>query len=139
MRGFNSSYDLLFKDYKLGRISLKVTGKHNIQNSLLARIHRSELDIPFPAIQDGLGKFSGVYRRFDLKGEAGGITVYDDYAHHPTVATLEALRIVPKRKFSSIPAIYTQGPIDFYEEFGKSFFSCDCLILAPIYILFGTT
>ncbi len=94
MQGFNSSYDLLFKDYKLGRISLKVTGKHNIQNSLLAASIGLELDIPFPAIQDELGKFSGVYRRFDLKGEAGGITIYDDYAHHPTeiIATLEGFK-----------------------------------------------
>ena len=136
MQGFGSSYDLLFKDYKLGRISLKVTGKHNIQNSLLAASIGLELDIPFPAIQDGLSKFSGVYRRFDLKGEAGGITVYDDYAHHPTeiMATLEGFKDSAKRRIVTLfqPHLFSRTR-DFYKEFGKSFFSCDCLILAPVY------
>ncbi len=136
MQGFSSSYDLLFKEYKLGRISLKVTGKHNIQNSLLAASIGLELDIPFPAIQDGLSKFSGVYRRFDLKGEAGGITVYDDYAHHPTeiMATLEGFKDSAKRRIVTLfqPHLFSRTR-DFYKEFGKSFFSCDCLILAPVY------
>ncbi|MEN6445728.1 MAG: UDP-N-acetylmuramate--L-alanine ligase [Candidatus Cloacimonas sp.] len=136
MQGFGSSYDLLFKDYKLGRITLKVNGRHNIQNSLLAASIGLELDIPFSAILEGLNKFSGVYRRFDLKGEAAGITIYDDYAHHPTEikATLEGFKDSAKRRIVTLfqPHLYSRTR-DFYEKFGKSFFSCDCLILAPIY------
>jgi UDP-N-acetylmuramate--alanine ligase len=80
MKDFTSSYDLSYKDYKLGRITMQVTGRHNIQNSLLAATIGLELDIPFKAIQEGLAKYCGVYRRFELKGEAAGITVMDDYA-----------------------------------------------------------
>ncbi|HQO17636.1 MAG TPA: UDP-N-acetylmuramate--L-alanine ligase [Candidatus Cloacimonas sp.] len=136
MQGFSSSYDLLFKDYKLGRIALKVTGRYNIQNSLLAAAIGLELNLPFAAIQDGLSKFSGVYRRFDWKGEANGITIFDDYAHHPTEikATLEGFKDSAKRRIVTLfqPHLFSRTR-DFYEQFGKSFFSCDCLILAPIY------
>ncbi|HNZ32772.1 MAG TPA: UDP-N-acetylmuramate--L-alanine ligase [Candidatus Cloacimonas sp.] len=136
MQGFKSSYDLSYKEYKLGRINLNVTGKYNIQNSLLAASIGLELDIPFTAIQLGLQEFNGVYRRFDMKGEAAGITVYDDYAHHPTEikATLEGFKDSVKRRIVVLfqPHLYSRTR-DFYEEFGKSFFSCDCLILAPIY------
>jgi UDP-N-acetylmuramate--alanine ligase len=71
-----------------------------------------------------------------LKGEVESITVYDDYAHHPTeiAATLDGFRESTKRRIVALfqPHLYSRTR-DFYEQFGKSFFSCDCLILAPIY------
>jgi len=113
-----------------------VTGKHNIQNSLLAAAIGLELDLPFKSIQDALAKYSGVYRRFELKGEAQSITIYDDYAHHPTeiIATLEAFKDSVDRRIVALfqPHLYSRTR-DLYEKFGKAFFSCDCLILAPIY------
>ncbi len=136
MKDFAASYDLSYKEYKLGRISMNVTGRHNIQNSLLAATIGLELDIPFKAIAEGLAKYSGVYRRFDLKGDAAGITVYDDYAHHPTEikATLEGFKDSAKRRIVALfqPHLYSRTR-DFYTQFGKAFFSCDCLLLAPIY------
>jgi len=136
MKDFSASYDLCFKGYKLGRITMKVTGRHNIQNSLLAAAIGLELDIPFKAIQDGLSQYSGVYRRFELKGEAAGITVYDDYAHHPTEikATLEGFKDSAKRRLVVLfqPHLYSRTR-DMYNQFGNAFFSCDCLIMAPIY------
>lgn len=136
MKDFQASYDLAYKGYKLGRISMNVTGKHNIQNSLLAASIGLELDLPFKSIQAGMAAFNGVYRRFELKGEAGGITVYDDYAHHPTeiMATLEGFKDSVDRRIVALfqPHLYSRTR-DLYEKFGKAFFSCDCLILAPIY------
>jgi UDP-N-acetylmuramate--alanine ligase len=136
MKDFVASYDLAFKGYNLGRITMNVTGKHNIQNSLLAAAIGLELDLPFKSIQDALAKYSGVYRRFELKGEAQSITIYDDYAHHPTeiIATLEAFKDSVDRRIVALfqPHLYSRTR-DLYDKFGKAFFSCDCLILAPIY------
>ncbi|MCB5271338.1 MAG: UDP-N-acetylmuramate--L-alanine ligase [Candidatus Cloacimonetes bacterium] len=136
MKDFVTSYSLAYKGYKLGRITMNVTGKHNIQNSLMAAAIGLELDLPFKSIQDALANFSGVYRRFDLKGEVNDIIVYDDYAHHPTeiMATLEGFKDSVDRRIVALfqPHLYSRTR-DLYEKFGKSFFSCDCLILAPIY------
>lgn len=136
LKNFKASYDLTFKGYKLGRISMNVTGRHNIQNSLLACALGLELDIPFKHIQEGMAAFNGVYRRFEYKGEAGGITLYDDYAHHPTeiLATLEAFKDSVDKRIVALfqPHLYSRTR-DLYEQFGKAFFSCDCLIVAPIY------
>ena len=136
MKGFQAQYDALYKGYCLGRINMKVTGKHNILNSLLAVAMGLELDIPFNAIQKGLSDYKGVYRRFELKAEVNGIAVFDDYAHHPTeiTATLEGFRESTQRRIVVIfqPHLYSRTR-DFYQDFGKAFFSCDLLILAPIY------
>ncbi|MDI9528456.1 MAG: UDP-N-acetylmuramate--L-alanine ligase [Candidatus Cloacimonadota bacterium] len=136
MQDLSAEYDVRYKDYNLGRIKMQITGRHNIQNSLLAVGIGLELDIPFEHIQNGLREFNGVYRRFELKGEVESITVYDDYAHHPTeiAATLDGFRESTKRRIVALfqPHLYSRTR-DFYEQFGKSFFSCDCLILAPIY------
>lgn len=136
MKDFAAEYDVCYKSYKMGRISMKVTGRHNIQNSLLAVGIGLELDIPFKHIHAGLKEYNGVYRRFELKGTAQGITIYDDYAHHPTEisATLDGFKDSTKRRIVTLfqPHLYSRTR-DFYKQFGQAFFSCDCLILAPIY------
>ncbi len=136
MKDFNAAYDVSYRNYNLGRVAMKVTGRHNIQNSLLAVGIGLELDIPFKYIQAGLQEYSGVYRRFELKGTAGDITVYDDYAHHPTEisATLDGFRESTKRRIVTLfqPHLYSRTR-DFYHQFGNAFFSCDLLLLAPIY------
>ena len=136
MKDFAASFDVLYKNYKLGRISMKVTGKHNILNALQAVGIGLELDVPFKAIKDGLSEYNGVYRRFELKGEVNGITVFDDYAHHPTEisATLEGFKDSTQRRIVALfqPHLYSRTR-DLYAEFAKAFFSCDSLILAPIY------
>lgn len=136
MKDFAAEYDVRYKNYKMGRISMKVTGRHNIQNSLLAVGIGLELDIPFKHIHAGLKEYNGVYRRFELKGTAQGITIYDDYAHHPTEisATLDGFKDSTKRRIVTLfqPHLYSRTR-DFYKQFGQAFFSCDCLILAPIY------
>jgi len=136
MKNFASEYDVSYKNYKLGRISMKVTGKHNIQNSLLAVGIGLELDVPFDRIQAGLAEYCGVYRRFELKGEAQGITIYDDYAHHPTeiMATLEGFRESTGRRIVALfqPHLFSRTK-DLTNDFARAFFACDYLLLAPIY------
>ncbi len=136
MKNFQTEYDLLFKGYKLGKIKMQVTGRHNVQNSLLAVGMGLELDIPFDRIQAGLAEYNGVYRRFELKGEVAGITVYDDYAHHPTeiIATLDGFKESTQRRIVVLfqPHLFSRTK-DLYNEFGRAFFSCDQLMLAPIY------
>jgi len=136
MRDFTAEYDAHYKGYKLGRIRMKVNGRHNILNSMLAVGIGLELDIPFNHIREGLSNYNGVYRRCELKGEAQGITVYDDYAHHPTeiIATLEGFKEASKRRIVTLfqPHLFSRTR-DLYEQFGRAFFSCDLLILSPIY------
>jgi UDP-N-acetylmuramate--alanine ligase len=135
-KDFRASFDVLFKGYKLGKVQLQVTGKHNVLNALNAIGIALELDIPFESIQAGLKAYGGVFRRFEYKGEARGIVVYDDYAHHPTeiIATLEGFRESTDKRIILVfqPHLYSRTR-DFHEEFGRSFFSCDTLFIAPIY------
>ncbi len=78
----------------LGRVMLRVPGQHNVQNALAALIVVNHLGVPLADALASLATFSGAERRFDVRGEARGVTVIDDYAHHPTAirATLAAAR-----------------------------------------------
>jgi UDP-N-acetylmuramate--alanine ligase len=136
MKNFISSFDVVYKSYRLGNITISVNGKHNILNALLAVTVGLELDIPFPLIKKGLEEYKGVYRRSELKGDVRGITVFDDYAHHPTeiTATLEGFRDSTDRRIvvAFQPHLFSRTR-DFYQEFGQAFFSCDALFITPIY------
>src|SRR6185436_19954649 len=89
-----SRYTALVDGRPAGRIELAVPGRHNALNSLAAVAVGIDLELPFAEIKAGLEAFTVVDRRFQVKGEAGGVLVVDDYGHHPTEirATLEALR-----------------------------------------------
>ncbi len=132
----SSRFTLIYNDSPLGEIELNVPGDHNIRNSLAACAIGLLCDIPFEVIRDGLADFGGVYRRFEIKGEKGGILVIDDYAHHPTEikATLAAARRGWKRRIVAVfqPHTYTRTR-DFYAEFATSFDDADVLILTDVY------
>jgi UDP-N-acetylmuramate--alanine ligase len=137
MAGLTATYELWRKDEALGRISLSLPGLHNVQNSLAAAAVGLELDIPFAEIAGALASFDGVQRRLQIKGEARGITVIDDYGHHPTEikATLAALRGAwPKRRLVVLfqPHRYsrTQG---LFKEFCTAFHEADILYMSEIY------
>ncbi|MBL7190109.1 UDP-N-acetylmuramate--L-alanine ligase [bacterium] len=134
--GMKSRFQIYNKDEELGWAELAVLGRHNIKNALAATAAALELDIPFTKIVEGLKKFTGVKRRFEIKGEIGGVMVVDDYAHHPTetAVTLEAVRNSFDRRIIAVfqPHLYSRTR-DFHEDFGKSFKNSDILILAPIY------
>ncbi|HEY5997143.1 MAG TPA: cyanophycin synthetase, partial [Candidatus Deferrimicrobiaceae bacterium] len=85
----------------LGEAMLMAPGRHNVSNALAAAAVASELGVPFEGIRKGLADYRGVARRFQLKGESGGVTIVDDYGHHPAEirATLAAAREVwPDRR-----------------------------------------
>ena len=133
----NTSTFAVIKDTaELGTITLQVPGKHNVQNALAAISVGLELGIPFAKIKSGIEKFGGVFRRWELKGEVNGISVYDDYAHHPTEckATLSGAKAGWRRRVVCVfqPHLFTRTR-DFYEEFGKAFLLSDVLVVTDIY------
>ena len=130
------SYDLYVNGEKLDHITLNVTGLHNVSNSLAAIAAARELGIPMEHIKTGLMKFKGTDRRFEYKGEVNGITILDDYAHHPTEieATLTAAKNYPHRKIwcAFQPHTYTRTKA-LLHEFGKALSLADHVVLADIY------
>ncbi|MDE7299895.1 MAG: UDP-N-acetylmuramate--L-alanine ligase, partial [Lachnospiraceae bacterium] len=94
------SYDLMHGKTVIAHISLGVVGEHNVSNSVAAAAMADLLGVPLTAISGALRSFGGANRRFEKKGEFGGVTVIDDYAHHPTEirATLEAAKNYPHNR-----------------------------------------
>ncbi|MGA9406041.1 MAG: UDP-N-acetylmuramate--L-alanine ligase [Bacteroidota bacterium] len=131
-----STFTVMRGSGDLGKITLQIPGNHNIQNALAAITVGLQLGVPFLKVKAGIEKFTGVYRRWEKKGEANGITVYDDYAHHPTEcrATLSGVKAGWRRRVVCVfqPHLYSRTR-DFYEEFGKAFLLADVLVLTDVY------
>lgn len=119
-----------------GEVELPVLGEHNLLNALAAIAVGLELDLSPEAIGRGLGRFEGVGRRFDVKGEAGGVLVVDDYGHHPTeiTATLSALAKHFQRPLYVVfqPHRYSRTQL-LAEDFPPAFDAADDLIVTEIY------
>ena len=121
----------------LGEVELAVPGAHNVLNSLAAVAVGLELAVPFDGIRQGLAGFTGVDRRFQVRGEAGGVLVVDDYGHHPTEirATLETLRGRAGSRRTVVlfqPHRYTRTQ-HLWDEFCRAFHLADLLLLVDIY------
>ena len=134
---FGSTFTVLSGVNVLGKVTLRVPGKHNVYNSLAAIAVALELDVPFDTIAHALGEFSGAERRFQFKGEEQGITLVDDYGHHPTEikATLSAARIgAPNRRIVVLfqPHRYSRTA-DLMDEFASAFNNADVLLVTDIY------
>ncbi len=136
-KGGKSSFNVYHHENKLGTIHLNIAGKHNISNAMVGIATGIELNIPFKTIKKALEKIEGVKRRLEIKGEKKGVLVMDDYGHHPTeiVATLTAIRESYKDKrlivaFQPHRYTRTQG---LFDEFTRSFYESDILIVLPIY------
>ncbi len=132
-----ASYTACAAHATLGTITLAVAGAHNVVNSLAAVAVGLDLDIPFDQIREGLRSFAGVDRRFQARGEAGGVLVIDDYGHHPTEvrATLETLRARAGARRTVVlfqPHRYTRTQA-LWEDFGRAFHLADVLLLTDIY------
>ncbi|AKG23901.1 UDP-N-acetylmuramate--L-alanine ligase [Calothrix sp. 336/3] len=122
----------------LGLLNLKVLSRHNLSNALASVAVGRLLGLEFGEIAKGLANFEGARRRFELRGEIGGITFIDDYAHHPSEirATLAAARLQarPEQRVVAIfqPHRYSRT-ITFLEEFAESFAHADLVVLTDIY------
>ena len=135
--GATTRFDVYGGTERLGGVTLHAPGLHNVRNALAAVAVGLELDVPFDAIVQALAKYSGVDRRFQQKGEAKGILVVDDYAHHPTeiTATLEAAaKGWPNRRIVAVfqPHLYSRTH-DLADEFARAFYDADVLVLTDIY------
>lgn len=135
--GFNTSFTAHYKGYRLGEISFKMPGAHNVLNALACTAVALELDVPFDKIQEGFAQFGGVGRRFTVKGEQNGIMVVDDYGHHPAEirATLSAARNGwPERRLvvAFQPHRYSRTK-ELFNEFVTCFYDADLLVLTDIY------
>ncbi len=135
--GLKTSFDVYLHDELLGRLTITQPGLHYVYNCLAAICVGLEIDIPFKVISEAMASFSGVHRRVEIKGEEQGVTVVDDYGHHPTEvkATLSALRNAwPKRRLVVLfqPHRYsrTQG---LFKEFCTAFHEADLLVMTDIY------
>lgn len=130
------SLEVIYKDEVLGKLKLSVPGEHNVLNALASVACSYFLNISFEVTAESLLQFVGTHRRFEKKGEVKGITVIDDYAHHPVeiMATLKAAKNYPHRKIYTVfqPHTYTRT-LTLFNEFAHAFGNCDKLILIDIY------
>lgn len=135
MVGNKTIYECYYGEEYLGDITLSLLGRHNVVNSLSVVAVALDLGLNFRTIQEGLAEFKGVGRRMELVGEEKGITVMDDYGHHPTEirATLDALKNLGRRIVVVFqPHRYTRTEL-LWDEFGKSFSNADVVYLTEIY------
>jgi UDP-N-acetylmuramate--alanine ligase len=135
--GFSSAFTLEFHGKDMGRFSVPLPGRHNVANALAAIAVASELGIDFRATEQALRVFSGVHRRLEKRGEKAGVTVFDDYGHHPTEVrvTLAALRhAYPDRRIVVVfqPHRYTRTKL-LAADFGPAFSAADVVVLTRIY------
>ncbi len=130
------SYTLVKQGKELGRISLKVHGKHNVIDSLAAAATADQLGVSFEDIREALGGFTGVKRRFEHKGVVNGCEILDDYAHHPQEieATISAALQCRHRKLYVVfqPHTYTRTKA-LLPDFAAALSKADEVILADIY------
>ncbi|HEV8591666.1 MAG TPA: UDP-N-acetylmuramate--L-alanine ligase [Pyrinomonadaceae bacterium] len=134
---FGSSFTVWKGSEILGVVDLPVPGKHNVYNALAATAVALELDIPFEKVADAFVHFRNADRRFQFKGEVGGITVIDDYGHHPTeiLATLSAAKNGAGGKRTVVvfqPHRYSRTQ-ELFDEFALAFNNADVLFVLDIY------
>lgn len=124
-------------DEVLGLVRMRLPGRHNVSNAMAAIVVAHWLDVPFKDVRAALTAFQGVERRFEIKGVVGGVTVVDDYAHHPTEirATLDAARC--RFAHSALWAVWqphTYSRVKALEQdFLSAFETADHVIVLPVY------
>ena len=136
LSGLTARFEVLHRGQALGECLLRVPGRHNVLNAMAAIAVGLDLEIPFVTIQRGLAEFSGVQRRFQVRGEARGVLVVDDYGHHPAEvrATLAAAKAGFDRRVVTVfqPHRYTRT-LHLRQEFLTAFNQSDTLVVMDIY------
>jgi len=134
--GDRTSFQVHYRGEALGRLSIRMPGRHNVLNALAAVAVAMELDMPFAAIAEGFQDFGGVGRRFEIKGEAQGIMVVDDYGHHPVEikATLGAARGGWNRRLVAVfqPHRYSRTEA-LFDDFLTAFYQADHVAVMDVY------
>jgi UDP-N-acetylmuramate--alanine ligase len=136
LSGLTARFEVLHRGQPLGECTLRVPGRHNVCNAMAAIAVGLDLEIPFVTIQRGLAEFSGVQRRFQVRGECRGVLVVDDYGHHPAEirATLAAAKAGFDRRVVTVfqPHRYTRT-LHLRQEFLTAFNQSDTLVVMDIY------
>jgi UDP-N-acetylmuramate--alanine ligase len=133
---FASDFRIRYRNADLGQFHIAIPGRHNVLNAMAAITVATELAVNPDAIREGLATFSGVDRRFQLRGKERGVTVVDDYGHHPTEirATLDAARLCGFRRIHVLfqPHRYSRT-FHLMDDFARSFHQADSLFVMDIY------
>jgi UDP-N-acetylmuramate--alanine ligase len=136
LRGMTSRFEVLHRGIVLGECSLRVPGRHNVLNALAAIGVGLDLELSFQTIHKALAAFEGVQRRFQIRGEAQGVLVVDDYGHHPAEirATLAAAKAGFDRRVVTVfqPHRYTRT-LHLREDFMTAFNQSEVLAVMDIY------
>jgi UDP-N-acetylmuramate--alanine ligase len=132
-----TSWTAVLDGHVLGRVRIQVPGEHMARNSAAALLAGLELGLPVEGLVEGLARFGGVHRRFELKGVAGGVRVFDDYAHHPTEvrAQLNAARAVAgsgRLVVAFQPHLYSRT-LEFADGFGRALGLADEVVVMDVY------
>jgi len=132
-----TQFKVLKKAVSLGSVNLPIPGQHNIRNALAAIAVAQHVGIDFDKIKTALEGFTGVKRRLELKGTANGVSVYDDFGHHPTAVreTLAAFRAQhPNQRIWALfePRTATTRRNIFQQEFAQAFADADAILVAPV-------
>ena len=134
--GTRSEFEAVHRGRPLGPVALQVPGRHNVLNALAAVAVGLDLEMPFEKIQGALAAFAGVQRRFQIRGEAQGVLVVDDYGHHPAEirATLAAAKAGFDRRVITVfqPHRYSRTQ-HLRDDFLTAFYQSDVLIVMDIY------
>jgi UDP-N-acetylmuramate--alanine ligase len=129
------SFRVVHDGVDCGCVTLRIPGKHNVQNALAALAVGFELGVGFETMFSALADFRGAERRFDVLGTGRGITVVDDYAHHPTEvrATLEAARAFNRRVVAVFQPHQYSRTVAFMDDFAESLSLADVVVLTEIF------
>src|SRR5215467_5501683 len=133
---FSTDFRLRYRSADLGPFHLRIPGQHNVLNAMAAVAVAMELEVKPETIREALATFSGVDRRFQVRGREAGVTVIDDYGHHPTEirATLEGARQCGFKHIHVLfqPHRFTRT-FHLMDEFGRSFHQADSVFVLDIY------
>jgi UDP-N-acetylmuramate--alanine ligase len=136
LSGMTSRFEVAQRGSVLGECALQIPGRHNVLNALAAIAVGLDLEIPFATVARALAGFAGVQRRFQIRGTAGGVTVVDDYGHHPAEirATLAAAKAGFDRRVVTVfqPHRYSRT-LHLRQEFLTAFNQSDVLVVMDIY------
>lgn len=135
--GEATAFTLLHDGADMGQVVWRLMGRHQVANALAAAAVADALDVPTDAIRAGLEHFRGLHRRLEFVGDVGGVTVLDDYAHHPTAvqATLRAVReqYGDRRIWCAFQPHQLSRTEALFEEFSEAFDEADEVLIAPIF------
>jgi UDP-N-acetylmuramate--alanine ligase len=136
VEGLSTTFTLIRRGEDLGEVTVKMPGIHNVLNTLAVVAVADELQVPLETTREALSGFGGVHRRFTIVGEQGGVTIVDDYGHHPAEVqvTLEAAQRAYGRRLvvAFQPHRYTRTH-HLFDDLTRAFNRADVLLLADVY------